>query len=285
MARSNLRATKLADLDEVYHVLAYLEMNSKSLEDIISKHSEVSSVPPEHVKQQSQEVFIQHLATVTHPPRTIVATLAQCGHCGKPSSTKCGRCKNVSYCDTKCQKADWAAHKTICDPNLLPGLPRPSPNHRRAILLPESGERPELVWIEIETETETAGLPKMFDVLHDNGKEGQIGTGAIVLREYHNGEHLDHGIHLTFRTGAFTDKTLKTNAVFVNLTKNKAPKVYKGPLLLYGMTRELAGQESKATAVDLQPCDLGLAVRAVAQMAEEQMAHLVAKGLDGLVEK
>lgn len=34
--------------------------------------------------------------------------------CSKPGSSKCGGCKNATYCSRECQKTHWAAHKTIC---------------------------------------------------------------------------------------------------------------------------------------------------------------------------
>lgn len=38
-----------------------------------------------------------------------------CGTCEKPNASKlCGRCRQISYCDRKCQEAHWAAHKVIC---------------------------------------------------------------------------------------------------------------------------------------------------------------------------
>jgi hypothetical protein len=43
----------------------------------------------------------------------------QCGCCGRSradagSLMKCGRCKQVSYCNVDCQKADWKTHKPVC---------------------------------------------------------------------------------------------------------------------------------------------------------------------------
>ena len=48
--------------------------------------------------------------------------------CGKPGALKCARCKRVSYCGTRCQKAHWkAGHRGECTPPPLPSLPDGSP--------------------------------------------------------------------------------------------------------------------------------------------------------------
>ena len=44
----------------------------------------------------------------------------RCNTCLKPGDNmkKCSICKNVYYCDRKCQKHDWAVHKTTCGTTL-----------------------------------------------------------------------------------------------------------------------------------------------------------------------
>jgi len=42
----------------------------------------------------------------------------KCGANRRPDGKmvmQCTRCKSVSYCSTKCQKADWKSHKSFCD--------------------------------------------------------------------------------------------------------------------------------------------------------------------------
>ena len=47
--------------------------------------------------------------------------MVQCHHCrareapGVPTMSLCGGCFHVSYCDAKCQKADRAAHRELCN--------------------------------------------------------------------------------------------------------------------------------------------------------------------------
>ena len=42
--------------------------------------------------------------------------MMDCSHCGKLSAAlkRCARCKQVSYCGAKCQKAAWKGHKQMC---------------------------------------------------------------------------------------------------------------------------------------------------------------------------
>ena len=37
-----------------------------------------------------------------------------CGHCGAPALWWCRGCKAVRYCDERCQRADYKAHKRVC---------------------------------------------------------------------------------------------------------------------------------------------------------------------------
>ncbi|KAK4900219.1 hypothetical protein LTR27_002443 [Elasticomyces elasticus] len=174
-----------------------------------------------------------------------MATPNQCGSCGKAATKKCGRCKNVSYCDTACQKGDWKMHKTLCDPNLFASEVRPSPDHRRAILLPESGEQPKLVWFEAYPDPDFAehmGEDDVYDVLPL--MDGSLGDG----------EHLDKIINVIFRDQMFIDGKSKANAVLETITKGKVVKFWKGPLLIYGTTNEF----DSPNCVDLHLCDLGL---------------------------
>jgi hypothetical protein len=43
----------------------------------------------------------------------------RCDHCKKTPKDlmKCGRCKQVFYCDRDCQKAQWSTHKQVCRPS------------------------------------------------------------------------------------------------------------------------------------------------------------------------
>jgi hypothetical protein len=40
--------------------------------------------------------------------------------CGKPGSMLCANCADAQYCSKECQKAHWAAHKTLCKTKSIP---------------------------------------------------------------------------------------------------------------------------------------------------------------------
>ena len=40
--------------------------------------------------------------------------LGKCAQCSHIANLRCGACKQVHYCDRKCQKAHWATHKQTC---------------------------------------------------------------------------------------------------------------------------------------------------------------------------
>ena len=37
-----------------------------------------------------------------------------CDVCGRPSTSKCARCRQLSYCSVAHQRTDWPAHKDFC---------------------------------------------------------------------------------------------------------------------------------------------------------------------------
>jgi hypothetical protein len=49
--------------------------------------------------------------------------------CGAASSSKCGRCKSVSYCSRSCQNQHWTAHKHACSPQAAATSAAPSKGH------------------------------------------------------------------------------------------------------------------------------------------------------------
>lgn len=49
-------------------------------------------------------------------------TAKPCANCNTPSTEthhlqRCGKCKDVNYCNKICQRADWQAHKLVCSYN------------------------------------------------------------------------------------------------------------------------------------------------------------------------
>lgn len=60
------------------------------------------------------------LSAITEAPSTSAGGSGLCAVCSKPPSKeapllRCGRCRNVWYCCTACQKSNWKAHKGVCN--------------------------------------------------------------------------------------------------------------------------------------------------------------------------
>ncbi|KAI0199956.1 hypothetical protein F4808DRAFT_471157 [Astrocystis sublimbata] len=74
----------------------------------------------------------------------------QPSHCRacKESSLLCNKCKIETYCSTQCQKADFPIHGLLCSKFAdFDITPRPSKDHRRAILFGEYADEPEMIWV------------------------------------------------------------------------------------------------------------------------------------------
>lgn len=79
---------------------------------------------------------------------------SKCATCNKPSLSlkphkKCVGCKSSSYCSKECQREDWPTHKLICAAfkPFTNANPRPSPEHKLALLLPVDNDQPKFVWM------------------------------------------------------------------------------------------------------------------------------------------
>lgn len=44
----------------------------------------------------------------------VIGKMNLCNKCAEVSKLRCSKCKNVKYCSTECQKADWKNHKKKC---------------------------------------------------------------------------------------------------------------------------------------------------------------------------
>ncbi|KAK5713893.1 hypothetical protein LTR17_017392 [Elasticomyces elasticus] len=159
----------------------------------------------------------------------------------------CGRCKCINYCNTNCQKKDWAVHKSICISTLAEELNedlRPSPHHRRAILLPEVGERPKFVWI------------------HDASSSVSVGDAIGVTACFDLTDLVQ---------GGKMDGVSKNSSVINILTKGITDDYWKGPLIVCGTLKDDVIENLSTLVnyrVDLYPCDIGLAVKALARKAK-----------------
>jgi len=96
-------------------------------------------VPEEHIKQ-----FPLKIDARTESRKDLL----YCKAC-EVATTRCQRCKAVTYCGRDCQKADWDVHKLLCNEQCLPSsLPKATSRDQNSILgifLPESSPHPRLV--------------------------------------------------------------------------------------------------------------------------------------------
>lgn len=67
---------------------------------------------PELTTLATRATHLQWVSMMSETPPSKPSS--PCGSCGLPAREICGRCKGVSYCDKKCQKAAWRAHKANC---------------------------------------------------------------------------------------------------------------------------------------------------------------------------
>ncbi|KAK4900218.1 Ankyrin repeat and MYND domain-containing protein 2 [Elasticomyces elasticus] len=185
----------------------------------------------------------------------------QCGHCGKSATTNCAQCKSVVYCDNKCQKKDWTVHKTICSSSLQDEVSedsRPGSNYHRAILLPENGNRPEFVWV--NQHQESCDLKKIIEA-------DCRGVETIVDYGTGNDKHPNYQVVVQFRDEMLVDGTSKRNSLVSVLTKNNIAPYWRGPLLISGELKE--HEKLLNFYADLEPCDLGSAVRGLVRFAKK----------------
>ncbi|KAK3622796.1 hypothetical protein LTR56_021997 [Elasticomyces elasticus] len=159
-----------------------------------------------------------------------------------------------------------AVHKSICVSTLAEELNedlRPSPHHRRAILLPEVGERPKFVWIHDASSSVSLGDAIGVTACFDLTDLVRGGTGE--------GIHIDHDINVRFKDEMQIDGVSKNNSVISMLTKGITNDYWKGPLVVCGTLKDDVIENLSTLVnyrVDLYPCDIGLAVKALARKAK-----------------
>jgi hypothetical protein len=64
-------------------------------------------------------IAAKHYPTALQVAQKFLKTMKEldsiCFHCRKETGKyRCGRCKQVNYCSSMCQKADWSKHKPVC---------------------------------------------------------------------------------------------------------------------------------------------------------------------------
>lgn len=75
--------------------------------------------------------------------------------CNAENSNQCSRCQSASYCSSECQKKDWPVHKILCKKYKAFLSTKQDERHHVGIFLPEDQDKPRLVWIESDAQSES----------------------------------------------------------------------------------------------------------------------------------
>ncbi|GAA5991599.1 hypothetical protein JCM10908_005780 [Rhodotorula pacifica] len=61
------------------------------------------------------------LASSSASTAPATTTVIPCALCEKPATSKCSRCKEISFCGEQCQRTLWPTHRTLCggDPDVF----------------------------------------------------------------------------------------------------------------------------------------------------------------------
>lgn len=116
--RGLLRALKKPEtqenIEEVREAFQFADTRSSHKDKVLeSEFAKEGKTPTEEDYRQRRE------NTVAKDFKTVVtggAVEHYCGSCNKTTAVmlKCGRCKEVFYCDRNCQRAHWPTHKSVC---------------------------------------------------------------------------------------------------------------------------------------------------------------------------
>ncbi|KAI9050605.1 hypothetical protein LZ554_005764 [Drepanopeziza brunnea f. sp. 'monogermtubi'] len=169
----------------------------------------------------------------------------KCTTCNKSadSSTKlkkCGGCESALYCSTGCQKEDWKTHKLICDEfKTFPvANPRPSTDHKLALLLPEEGGNPKLLWFQTHLMKSPFAGYETIDYNQHLGDDGpspeEINLSMYLTSTYIGVEKyaFDHTVSIQIRESGEFDGSLPNQCVS-EMLKGKQGYNWKGPIVVY----------------------------------------------------
>jgi hypothetical protein len=161
-----------------------------------------------------------------------------CVMCKEDGTKICGNCHEMHYCSSICQKNDWPMHKLLCKTfKNFSAAERPSPYHKRAILLSEDGDAPHFAWIPIFRPDDKSHLLPLFSALPGISKD--IKCCLDIKDNPVLGRSLPKEVTLW---GIITD-TLDTEANITTEKKNRSIRkvdeelsdLINGPLVLLGM--------------------------------------------------
>ncbi|EKD16944.1 uncharacterized protein L3040_006230 [Drepanopeziza brunnea f. sp. 'multigermtubi'] len=193
----------------------------------------------------------------------------KCTTCNKgaDSSTKlkkCGGCESALYCSTSCQKEDWRTHKLICDEfKTFPvANPRPSTDHRLALLLPKEGGNPKLLWYQTYLmKSPYAGYEMINYSQHlgdDDPSPEEINVSMYLTNTYIGVEKyaFDHTVSIQIRESGEFDGS-HPNQCVSEVMKGTQGYDWKGPIVVYSQP---GTSIDSPTFLDVTAADLRIVV-------------------------
>ena len=108
----------------------------------------------------------------------------------------------------------------------------------------------------------------------DSGLPATADSSKIAVGSPSEGMHLDHTIHVAYRSGFSTDGS-STNLCLENLTDGRSKGHWKGPLLLYCMTKVV----TSSNTVDAHASDLSISLEGILHQQGQGMIQKKIKGV------
>jgi hypothetical protein len=159
-----------------------------------------------------------------------------CPRCTDAATKVCGGCKNISYCSTECQQADWHAHKLLC--KILKDFTHPpSPNMRRVIAFLPDEKKPRFAWAPVRSNfagVDDEGKIKSYETI-DETHITQVEQNSMAHdtdRNAWTGEPLGYAIGVLFDDN-FNANYADRNKAVTAATQGMDELGWRGPLIAY----------------------------------------------------
>jgi hypothetical protein len=100
------------ELAECVSLVKIVAQNNKTLINAVDNVKRfILKVKPKKPQVLAPEKSKRSMAV---KPKQVVKTVDICVVCSKPATSRCSRCKAVSYCSKQCQVENWKQHKDLC---------------------------------------------------------------------------------------------------------------------------------------------------------------------------
>jgi hypothetical protein len=153
-----------------------------------------------------------------------MVTPSTCPSCSKQASQQCSNCKDIKYCSTSCQKADWESHKLLCK-SLANYQTRPTPEMRRVIVFHAHANKPTWEWMPIENRGKYGAQMEMvsFGSFYKYGRQQDCpGIHEVFLAPHLGGGNRDYNVAWVFDDSMFINYSDKeTNMAVKKVCQGK----------------------------------------------------------------